>query len=88
MFTKLKIRQLSYGYHMVMLRLYYGKGSKRYRKRSGNGAGTGRGSGRGVVEERQKGKRRFSGKLITRVDKITDIGEKVRGKFANTEKFL
>lgn len=42
MFTKLKIRQLSYGYHTGMLRLYYGKGSKRYRKRSGNGAGTGR----------------------------------------------
>ena len=35
-----------------------------------------------------KGERRFSGKLITRVDKITDIGEKVRAKFANTEKFL
>ena len=45
-------------------------------------------SGRRVVEDRQKGERRFSGKLITRVDKITDIGEKVRGKFANTEKFL
>ena len=42
MFTKLKIRLLSYGYHTVMLRLYYGKGSKRYRKRSGNGAEMGR----------------------------------------------
>lgn len=51
MFTKLKIRQLSYGYHMVILRLYYGKGSKRYRKRSGNGAGTGREWGEGVAEE-------------------------------------
>ena len=84
---------------MVMLRLYYGQGSKRYRKRSGNGARTERERGEGVVEEWQKsgrgaaeeqtkGERRFSGKLITRVDKITDIGEKVRGKFANTEKFL
>lgn len=45
MFTKLKIRLLSYGYHTVMLRLYYGKGSIWYRKRSGNGAGTERGSG-------------------------------------------
>ena len=35
-----------------------------------------------------KGVRRFSGKLTTRVDKITDIEEKVRAKFANTEKFL
>ena len=42
MFTKLKIRQLSYGYHTGMLRLYYGKGSIWYRKRSGNGAETGR----------------------------------------------
>lgn len=45
-------------------------------------------SGRRERERREKGERRFSGKLITRVDKITDIGEKVRGKFANTEKFL
>ena len=37
MFTKLKIRLLSYGYHTVMLRLYYGKGSIWYRKRNGNG---------------------------------------------------
>ena len=42
MFTKLKIRQLSYGYHTVMLRLYYGKGSIWYRKRNGNGAEMGR----------------------------------------------
>lgn len=42
MFTKLKIRQLSYGYHTGMLRLYYGKGSKRYRKRNRNGSETGR----------------------------------------------
>ena len=42
MFTKLKIRQLSYGYHTGMLRLYYGKGSIWYRKRSGNGAEMGR----------------------------------------------
>lgn len=58
--------------------------SKTEWKRSGNGAGTGRERG----GEWQKGERRFSGKLITRVDKITDIGEKVRAKFANTEKFL
>lgn len=45
-------------------------------------------SGRRVAEEREKGERRFSGKLITRVDKITDIREKVMPKFANTEKFL
>lgn len=38
MFTKLKIRLLSYGYHTIMLRLSYGKGSKRYRKRNGNGS--------------------------------------------------
>lgn len=35
-----------------------------------------------------KGERRYSGKLTTRVDKIIDIGEKVMPKFANTEKFL
>ena len=95
MFTKLKIRLLSYGYHTVMLRLYYGKGSKRYRKRSGNGAEMGREwndrtarmGGTGETDG-DKGERRFSGKLITRVDKITDIGEKVMPKFANTEKFL
>lgn len=56
-------------------------------------------SGTGEMDERDgwagigetdgdKGERRFSGKLITRVDKITDIGEKVMPKFANTEKFL
>ena len=95
MFTKLKIRLLSYGYHTVMLRLYYGKGSIWYRKRSGNGAGMGREwndrtarmSGTGETDG-DKGERGFSGKLITRVDKITDIREKIRAKFANTEKFL
>ena len=84
MFTKLKIRLLSYGYHTVMLRLYYGKGSKRYRKRSGNGSRMERSNG---TDERNT-HRDFSGKLITRVDKITDIREKVMPKFANTEKFL
>ena len=84
MFTKLKIRLLSCGYHTVMLRLYYGKGSKRYRKRNGNGSrmeqsnGT---NGRNIHRD-------FSGKLITRVDKTTDIVGKVMLKFANTEKFL
>lgn len=38
MFTKLKMRQLSYGYHTGMLRLSYDKGSIWYRKRSGNGS--------------------------------------------------
>ena len=84
MFTKLKIRLLSYGYRTDMLRLSYSKGSIWYRKRSGNGAGTERSNG----TDGDKGERRYSGKLITRVDKITDIGEKVRAKFANTEKFL
>ncbi len=54
MFTKLKIRLLSYGYHTVMLRLYYGKGSKRYRKRSGNGAEMGREWGENGTIERNE----------------------------------
>ena len=50
MFTKLKIRLLSYGYHTVMLRLYYGKCPKRYRKRSGNGSRMERSDGHGWAE--------------------------------------
>lgn len=56
---------------------------------SRTGETDGRNGWAGIGEtDGDKGERRFSGKLITRVDKITDIREKVMPKFANTEKFL
>lgn len=61
----------------------------RTERMSGTGETDGRDGWAEIGEaDGDKGERRFSGKLITRVDKITDIREKVMPKFANTEKFL